>query len=117
VGGHLAQHAVAGRVAVAVVDLLEPVDVGQQQREARLGVAGAAAVGARRARAGQRGVQRDVERAAVGQAGQRVLVGHLALVALGVHEPCLEELDREHQAGVRHRVAQRALEQQVVRAG
>jgi hypothetical protein len=43
VGGHLAQDAVTRRVAEAVVDLLEDVDVGQQQREAlALGAAGGA---------------------------------------------------------------------------
>src|SRR4051812_7382391 len=52
----------------------------------------------------------------VRQAGQRVLVSHRALVALGLHEPRLEELDRRAQADVGHGVAQRAGGEQVVAA-
>jgi hypothetical protein len=100
VRGELAQHAVAGAVAEAVVDLLERVDVDQQQREARLG-------------AGQRVVERGLERAPVGEPGQRVLVGHPALVALGLDQAALEELDRQRQPGVGDGIAERALDEQV----
>ena len=80
VGGELAQDAVAGGVAEAVVDLLEGVDVGEQEREALAGRR-ARPSGPRRTRAGS-------------QAGQRVDAGHVVLVALGGDEAALEELDR-----------------------
>ena len=51
--------------------------------------------------------ERLVERAAVRQARQRVDAGHAVLVALGVHQAALEELDRRDQARVRDPVGQR----------
>src|SRR3954452_2777428 len=68
----LAQHRVAGGVAVGVVDGLEAVDVDQHGRQ-RAAMA---------ARAGDRGAQHVVGVAAVGQAGEHVGAGEL--LELGV---------------------------------
>ena len=59
------QQLVAGAVAERVVDDLEVVDVGEQHREAGVGLAAAL----------ERVGQRAVEERAVGQAGQRIVVG------------------------------------------
>ena len=62
-----AQHAVAGGLAVLVVDLLELVDVDVQQRHALLPAP----------RVGQRLGQVILQLAAVGQAGERVVLGQV----------------------------------------
>ena len=90
-------------MAEAVVDLLEVVDVGQQQREALT--------------ARERVRQGLVEGAPVGQARQRVDARHVVLVALGGDQAALEELDRGQDADVGDRVAERAPDHQVVVVG
>jgi hypothetical protein len=108
----LAQHAVAGGVAEAVVDLLERVDVGQQQREPGA-VPGAPPPRPRRG--GERVGQRLLEPAPVRQPGQRVLAGHGVLLALRGDQAALEELDGADHRDVGHAVAERALQQQLMR--
>ncbi len=98
--GELAKHAVADRVAVPVVDRLEPVEVEQRDREP------AGAVGP-----GDLLVEPEVEFAAVGEAGERVGVGELAHLALQFeqvdHLPVLlddhaqQEQRRDDEAGAR----------------
>ncbi len=69
----VAQHRVAGRVAEQVVDLLETVEVEAQHREpAAQGVGGA-----------HLALEPRVEARAVGEAGERVVVGEIVDLALG----------------------------------
>ena len=76
---HGLEHRVPGGVALLVVHALEVVEVDQDER---VGVAG------------RRGaLEREVEAAPVRHPGERVELGHRALVHLGAHEPALEELD------------------------
>ena len=77
--GDLLQHAVAEAVAEGVVDGLEVVDVDEQQREALL------AAGAR-----QRARQVRRELAAVGQLGERIVVGQVMQLARALGDVALE---------------------------
>ena len=75
----LHEHLVAALVAAAVVHRLEPVEVAEQHRER-----------VRRARvARDRAVQLRAERGAVGQAGERIVGGHVAELVLDRGEPAL----------------------------
>ena len=69
----VAQHVVAGQMAVVVIDALEVVDVHHQQRQGRVLAAGA----------GQLGLQRLHQGAAVGGTGQRVLAGQAQVGLIG----------------------------------
>src|SRR6185503_1328242 len=68
----LAQHGVAGAVAERIVDLLEAVQVDHHYRDARIAAL----------REKHRLAQAVVEQAAVGQAGQRVVIGEEARLLL-----------------------------------
>ncbi|MNO34805.1 hypothetical protein D3C76_248490 [compost metagenome] len=74
--GNALEQQVADRVAEAVVDVLETVEVKEQHR--------ALAVG--HLRAGERGLQAVLEQGTIGQAGQRVVVGLVVELGLGVLE-------------------------------
>ena len=75
--GDREQHLVAGIVAIGVVDLLEAVEIEQEDRVHL-------PLGRRRCRCRR---QRLLELAAVGEAGERVLVGELARPSLGGDAP------------------------------
>jgi hypothetical protein len=87
-GRDLAQAVVAGEVPVAVVDLLESVEVGQQQAQRR----------AKPARAGDLHRKRLIERAPVAEPGERIGTRErLRLEATDPVEPPVRVRHRGHQ--------------------
>ena len=97
---HLDQQPVADRVAECVVDVLEPVEVEQQQREVPVGCAGR---GQRAVRGGLL-VHLGQQRLAVGQAGERVEPGQMLLLGGEPRHPVDREQRHEHQRDQRDAV-------------
>ena len=83
----LLQHLVAGLVAQGVVDALEVVDVGEQQRQ----------LAACATQHHQPVVQALAERQPVGQPGQRVGIGHAPHVAVVPGDAVAHRAERAHQ--------------------
>jgi hypothetical protein len=71
---HLAQQLVAGGVAERVVDLLEPVEVEEEQRDVLV----------QPVRGAERAPQAVLEALPIGQAGEAVVVGQVANPLLGL---------------------------------
>ena len=83
------ERVVAGRVAVAVVDLLEVVDVDHQRRERLAAAAGAGELVARAL----------LERAPVEQAGERIGGGGVAQLGDQAVDPLAQQPDHHRRAG------------------